>query len=136
MDLEDRIKELTERASRGAIHLDTHSPGWYTLIDLDKLSMQHCTHCVMGQLSELNYGYWDLRTVPGTKPMDNNSLMYKKPGDPIVDLGFWAEEGQARRGIEAYAILQLAWTVEIQARRLSPEKYVPSRASDAALPPA
>ena len=41
---------FTDRAKRGASFLDEEKPGWFSLIDLDKLNMGDGNNCVVGQL--------------------------------------------------------------------------------------
>lgn len=36
--------------ANGMALLDAHSPGWFTRIDLDKLLLNNCKDCVLGQL--------------------------------------------------------------------------------------
>ena len=39
-----------EAVARGAALLDEKVPGWWKVIDLEKLRMQNCTNCMLGQL--------------------------------------------------------------------------------------
>jgi hypothetical protein len=43
-------RAMRDRVARGAALLDDQRPGWAGEIDLDWLSMESCTSCVIGQL--------------------------------------------------------------------------------------
>lgn len=49
------MAEVAERVARGATLLDERRPGWWRdaepgLIDLDRLNIEDCADCVLGQL--------------------------------------------------------------------------------------
>lgn len=41
---------LSDRVTAGANLLDEKWPGWYSVIALDRLAMESCTQCILGQL--------------------------------------------------------------------------------------
>lgn len=54
-----------ERVARGVALLDRVRPGWAQLVDLDRLDMQECAACVLGQL----YGDFDDGCIANSLPL-------------------------------------------------------------------
>ncbi len=46
---------LEKMVNEGIKLLNKQRPGWFNDIDLDKLSLEECAHCVLGQLYDGNF---------------------------------------------------------------------------------
>lgn len=53
---------VAARVAHGAAFLDEHRPGWHTAIDLEQLSLETCTDCILAQLHDGLYSH-ALRTI-------------------------------------------------------------------------
>lgn len=98
------MDEARARVARGAAHLDTVRPGWWTQIDDGVLKMCDSGRCIVGQLGRGDYSpYIDLKIS-----VDVGTVVY----------GFLAGDGSPDELLLEYRILQDAWIEAIADRRL------------------
>jgi len=90
-----------EMAAHGAIFLDKVNPCWHQQVDLDRLNMNDCAWCVLGQL------YNSYKTGLDEIGIDCDD-------DRKFDFGFTVRYGQDVLGMP---ILDESWTIEILNRR-------------------
>lgn len=92
------MSTIAERVAAGAAFLDEHEPGWVDRIDLDRLDLDLCPDCIIGQLYGPEY-YAGLRTLGIT--------------GSGTDRGFWP----LGTGGNAASDLTAEWTRVITERR-------------------
>lgn len=90
-----------DRVKRGVEFLNENYPGWEDDIDLDKLSMRSCKHCILGQL------FGSYRTGFRSISLQANNL-YKYGFEAI-------HTGTADH--RKYAFLTMTWITAIKNRR-------------------
>jgi hypothetical protein len=62
--------DYAARVARGAALLDRVRPGWACEVAADRLAMESCDRCILGQLyGEYSLGFWTL-----TRPLDARKL--------------------------------------------------------------
>jgi hypothetical protein len=99
---------------RGAALLDQVRPGWWREIALDRLAMESCNDCILGQL----YGGFD----NGVRTLDLNGMTDDWFRD--VTHGFEVRPlvAKSREDIlRLYAVLANLWRAEIRARLAASE---------------
>jgi hypothetical protein len=89
------IIEPIDAARAGAEFLDEEYPDWQTMIDLNDLDMNDCTHCILGQM----YGYYG----DGLRALDVRA-------ESTCKLGFDTSQS------DAYEDLGRGWHHEVLAR--------------------
>lgn len=52
-----RNEGIAARVARGAAWLDENMPGWEQKVDLAKLDLYNCLQCILGQVSNVRFGY-------------------------------------------------------------------------------
>lgn len=103
---------VEERVAAGAAWLDEHHPGWENDVDLDKLRMDDCALCVLGQ----TFGdYWESPLAESRPETWSELDAYDEVARP---LGF---QFSGRRGYsrDEYAELNAAWVRLIESRRVA-----------------
>jgi hypothetical protein len=117
--------EATLRVQQGARFLDGVYPGWWKKIDLEKLALDNCDRCVLGQISgRLPYsepcGYvFQLGVFGWSRDVD-------LPGreSPQVRYGFTGciydidPPANLEQSEHMWEILRNAWIAEIEQRRI------------------
>jgi hypothetical protein len=102
---------ITERVAAGAAYLDEHHPGWVERIDLSKLNLGECGHCVLGQL----FGdFWDA-PVFGESANPYTEEEFQSVFGLARPLGFAAPKGDDSDA--SYAALTAEWKRLIEERR-------------------
>lgn len=91
-----------EAVANGAQLLDEKRPGWYDLIDLDKLNVANDEVCICGQLEKYE-----------AKAMDIWDLVAKNGDQSMIDKGVYRVWDTPW----TYAELTVEWKKAIQARR-------------------
>jgi hypothetical protein len=97
---------IRERVQSGAAWLDQHHPGWPDRIDLERLEMEHCHRCILGQVIGDYY----------QAPLEL---------DTAIAYGFDASGSEQPNGSDAwfaqlnadFAALATEWTRTIRVRR-------------------
>jgi hypothetical protein len=79
------VSSIAERVAAGAAFLDEHEPGWAARIDLDRLALEDCQDCVLGQiLGSFDDGLLDLNLEdPGAI-----ELGFMEPGLFLIDTNY------------------------------------------------
>ena len=94
----------------GAALLDIENPGWYKKINLDKLSINSCSDCILGQI----YGdYWAGASIIQRNP--NYTGVYNL-GFAIPMPAFATVVLAAEYVVDKNAKLNAEWKKQIQAR--------------------
>lgn len=104
----DLISEDTVLAvKKGSTWLDEFHPGWAEKIDLDRLDMNNCTSCVIGQAV---CNYFDLYTT-------NTHLNWDYPTieEWAMENGFQAPD-EIEDNYEYFHNLETLWTDEVWKR--------------------
>lgn len=100
------VDEARIRVARGAAHLDTVRPNWFTQIDVGTLDMKFSCHCIVGQLC----GYFSdgIDTLAIADPVEYGVALSFFDGDPV------------HHTLESrWRPLQDAWIAAIADRRLA-----------------
>ena len=105
---------LRAAVGRGAAWLNEHRPGWQDKIDLDRLALESCTRCVLGQL----YGSFS----EGLDVLFDSFRMGGRPPD-TAEFGFAVRDQEYGPDLStdqarpAYGALTALWREEIARRR-------------------
>jgi hypothetical protein len=102
---------FADRVKRGASFLDEEKPGWFNLIDLDKLNMGDGSDCVIGQLfKDVDLDYKESAYFFGVEEMHIGESGW--PNE--YTLGFMLDwkMGNSRN----WELLTDAWKIEITNR--------------------
>ena len=96
--------DYAQEVARGAARLDFEQPGWAEQISLDRLAMDNCARCILGQV----YGnYFDGRSfLFGNHPIDAMEMSHQH--------GFTLHEDE--RFPMEWAVLADAWRAEVLKR--------------------
>lgn len=109
---------ITERVEQGADLLDEKRPGWWRVIDLDRLDISQPCNCVAGQLGALHEGLTVSAYGDGLAMLDISQKTAVACG---LDFACDAEQGtasSAQRAVdEEYRQLTEAWRALILKRR-------------------
>jgi hypothetical protein len=108
------IIDYQSRVKAGAAFLDEKRPGWAAEIETFRLSLKSLCDCVLGQL----YGFYE-------EAMSVLGLT----SDRAIELGFTVEvynPFSTVSPLEAFAILDQLWTVEIRSRLIQAEPMTTS----------
>jgi hypothetical protein len=120
--------DLSERVAAGATLLDRERPGWWNEIDLDRLDLDDCRRCTLGQIygasdegySGFGYGM-GLRRLNLTF-LDDDDDSEPPPIAPAL-YGFTIDtreyRGAAAAEADAWERLDDLWTHEVVARRMT-----------------
>lgn len=102
---------VEQRVQAGAAWLDEHETGWVDRIDLDRLSLEHCKRCVLGQV----FGDYYDAPLAGAPYSTEELYAYADAAQP---LGFTGTRHDEMYGTdEEYAELTEAWRQLIETRR-------------------
>lgn len=101
------VNALRENVERGAAMLDGNRPGWWKRINLERLMLEDCHRCVLGQLTG-DYGSGEADLLVGWIPPYACGRY-----DVMVSFGFQAAAWQS----EDIAIWRGVWCEVILARR-------------------
>lgn len=102
-----------DRVRAGVALLDDRKPGWANRVDVDRLEMQACDRCVLGQLfgdfhegmERLVPDHWDISPEP--------AITYGFDAEPLGP-GEWVDRGRLRFD---YRMLRRLWTYVIRQRQ-------------------
>jgi hypothetical protein len=108
--------ELVGRVERGAALLDRVEPGWAARINCDRLAMESCNQCILGQLhGRFSTGFLlVLRTMPSMNlysAAHHGFTLFDLEQDPLSAIGMYGDAPQAR-----FAALGDLWRAEVRAR--------------------
>ncbi len=98
------------RARRGARLMDGKRPGWHRRIILDRLFMDSCYQCILGQI----YGRYD-RGLARVLGGENNGLDDMAVNE--IRYGFISLNSEMFDRVHDYRILTATWKAEILKRR-------------------
>jgi len=100
-----------ETIQNGASLLDNHMPNWYDKIDLEKLDMFSCEHCILGQLyGTFHAGYdklFGIKSRQSTLHFGPTVLFGFSALDRETAIEYWAEEIQTRKLNAGRAVTKL-----------------------------
>lgn len=91
--------EFMARVALGAELLDQRKPGWAAMVNLDRLAMESCDDCILGQV----YGHY----------FDGRAELELSIGEP---LGFSLRARQLRDHMSAYDALAALWRRQVRSR--------------------
>lgn len=102
-------EELQLSVKRGAYFLDEHYPNWATTIRLDKLKMDQCANCIVGQaIGEYSSS---IAAACGVEPYSKAAFAW------AIDNGFDVpDESMRGQAEECYQELEVLWTEQVKAR--------------------
>lgn len=92
---------FAERAARGAAMLDRRVPGWHRRIALDRLAMDSCDRCILGQV----FSHFS----------DGLRILYREEPDR-ANRSFAPDYGFMALSNDGYAKLAACWRAEVTAR--------------------
>ena len=112
------INEAHARVTRGAALLDRVAPGWHWWINSQRLLMESCFNCALGQL----YGHFDKgqERLGFQVHIDSCGIYYYPPTSDAVTHGFVLSMEDLRRehaNENQYDLLRVAWVNAIEDRR-------------------
>jgi hypothetical protein len=104
----DETIDYAARVRRGAALLDRFRPGWAREIDCDRLAMESCDSCILGQLwGDYMDGFREL-----VRPLDSRVLFSAANHGFAL---FWREQ-MSPWTMNRFAALADAWCDEIRRR--------------------